>query len=317
MNWDDLRIFLALARTGTLAAAARVSRQDATTISRRLQRLEKALGTALFEHRQSGQVLTEAGQHLLAHAEMMETGALAIRDEAAGPSLTGSIRVSASEGFGTWFLGHRLGGFARANPRLCVDLVATTGFLSPSRREADVAIMLARPSGGPLVASKLTDYRLGIYAADAFLAETGAIRSIADFRRGPIVGYVPDLIYAPELRYLSEVDATLEADLRSSSINAQARLIASGAGAGILPCFIGDVLPGLTRVLRDELSITRQLWLVVHRDMWRVARIAKFVEWLRDEIAHAGALIAGDRPDPDGAPFAGGVPGGAMPAPPR
>lgn len=299
MNWDDIRIFLALARTGTLAAAARIGRQDATTVARRLQRLERALGATLFEQSQSGQVLTEAGQRLLAHAEAMESGALAMRDEtAAGPALTGTIRVSASEGFGTWFLGARLGRFHGAHPSLSVDLVAATGFLNPSRREADVAIMLARPRGGPLVASKLTDYRLAVYASATFLAATGAVASVADLRRRTLIGYVPDFIYAPELRYLSEVDPTLEPTLRSSSINAQAHLIASGAGCGILPCFIGDAMPGLVRLLDREVVITRQLWLVVHRDMRRVARIAGFIDWIQAEVASAQALLIGSHPAP-------------------
>ena len=111
--------------------------------------------------------------------------------------------------------------------------------------------------------------------------------------RQRLVGYVPDLIYAPELRYLAEVDERLEPAIRSSSITAQGRLIASGAGCGILPCFLGDATPGLVRLLRDEVAIERGFWLVVHRDMRRVARVEAFISWLRKTVADAQELLLG------------------------
>ncbi len=268
--------------------------QDATTISRRMKRLEAATGGALFETGSAGYNLTEAGTRLLAHAEAMEAGARGIREEAQdGAGLAGAIRLSASEGFGTHIVASRLAGFANAHPGVSVDLIASTGFLNPSRREADIAIMLARPRGGPLIASKLTDYRLGMYAAHGYLEATGPIGDFASLAARRLVGYVPDLIYAPELRYLVEIDDRLEPTLRSSSINAQAGLIASGAGCGILPCFIGDSLPGLKRVLRAEVDVERSFWLVVHRDMRRLARIEVFINWLRGEVADAQPLLLG------------------------
>nr|WP_019833971.1 LysR substrate-binding domain-containing protein [Sphingomonas sp. PR090111-T3T-6A] len=294
MNWDDMRIFLALARSGTLAAAARAAGQDATTVARRIQRLEAALATTLFEHGPAGQSLTEGGHRLLAHAEAMEAGARAVQQQAEeGAALGGTIRLSVSEGFGSGFIAPRLARFAERHPGVAVDLIASTGFLNPSRREADIAIMLARPRGGPLIAAKLTDYRLGVYAARDHLDRTGPVESVDALTRRRLVGYVPDLIYAPELRYLAEVDERLEAEIRSSSITAQTRLIASGAGCGILPCFLGDATPGLVRLLPRAVSIERSFWLVVHRDMRRVARVEAFIAWLRDEVASAAALLAG------------------------
>lgn len=294
MNWDDMRVFLALARSGTLARAAHAVGQDATTVARRIQRLEAALATTLFEHGPTGQSLTEGGHRLLAHAEAMEAGARAVRQQAEeGAALGGTIRISVSEGFGTGFIAPRLADFASHHPGVAVDLIASTGFLNPSRREADIAIMLARPRGGPLVAAKLTDYRLGVYAAQAYLDAAGPVASIDELIRRRLVGYVPDLIYAPELRYLAEVDERLEAAIRSSSITAQARLIASGAGCGILPCFLGDTTPGLRRLLLREVAIERSFWLVVHRDMRRVSRVEAFIAWLRDEVAAAQPLLSG------------------------
>jgi DNA-binding transcriptional LysR family regulator len=294
MNWDDMRVFLALARSGTLARAAAIVGQDATTVARRIQRLETALAATLFELGATGQSLTESGHRLLAHAEAMEAGARAVQQQAeSGLGLGGSIRISVSEGFGMGFMAPRLAAFAEAHPGVSLDLIASTGFLNPSRREADVAVMLARPKGGPLIAAKLTDYRLGVYASRAYLAATGPVTSVDALIRRRLVGYVPDLIYAPELRYLAEVDERLEPAIRSSSITAQARLIASGAGCGILPCFLGDATPDLERLLVADVAIERSFWLVVHRDMRRVARIEAFIAWLREEVAAAQPALLG------------------------
>jgi DNA-binding transcriptional LysR family regulator len=294
MNWDDMRVFLALARSETLARAAAIVGQDATTVARRIQRLETALAATLFELGATGQSLTESGHRLLAHAEAMEAGARAVQQQAeSGLGLGGSIRISVSEGFGMGFMAPRLAAFAEAHPGVSLDLIASTGFLNPSRREADVAVMLARPKGGPLIAAKLTDYRLGVYASRAYLAATGPVTSVDALIRRRLVGYVPDLIYAPELRYLAEVDERLEPAIRSSSITAQVRLIASGAGCGILPCFLGDATPDLERLLVADVAIERSFWLVVHRDMRRVARIEAFIAWLREEVAAAQPALLG------------------------
>ncbi len=294
MNWDDMRVFLALARSGTLARAASIVEQDATTVARRIQRLEAALATTLFEHGATGQSLTESGHRLLAHAEAMEAGARAVAQQAeSGAGLGGTIRISVSEGFGMGFMAPRLPRFAEAHPGIALDLIASTGFLNPSRREADIAIMLARPKGGPLIAAKLTDYRLGVYASADYLVATGPVESVEALTRRRLVGYVPDLIFAPELRYLAEVDERLEPAIRSSSISAQALLIADGAGCGILPCFMGDRHPALVRLLVQEVAIERSFWLVVHRDMRRVARIEAFIGWLREEVSAAQPTLLG------------------------
>lgn len=291
VNWDDLRIFLAIARVGTLSAAGKRLGLDATTVARRLARLEAGIGR-LFEITPNGHVLSPRGQELLVHAQAVESAALAsFESSAAGVHVGGVIRVSVSEGFGSWIIAPHLYRFAEERPGASVELVASTGFLNPSRREADVAILLARPKRGPLVTRKLTDYRLGLYARPGTTAPSGA-GALADHR---LVGYVPDLIYAPELHYLDEAAPGLTASLSSTSVNAQAALIRSGAGIGILPCFIGDADPGLERLLPDAIDIGRSFWLVVHRDLRGVARVKLFIEWLDGLIAELRPLLHGRR----------------------
>ena len=293
MKWDDLQIFLAVARSGQLARAGQALGIDATTVGRKLQRLEQALGETLFEHRRTGHVLTAAGSRLLVHAEAMANAAAALtRQSADNTGVAGPLRVSVAEGFGTWFIAPRLGELTRANPNLTIDLVASSGFLSPSRKEADVAILLARPRRGPLVTRKLTDYSLGLYATSGFVAAAGRPVTIATLPDLPLISYIPDFIYAPELKYLDDIAGGLEPKLRSSSINAQYQLAAAGAGIAVLPCFIADLDARLQRVL-PALNIRRTFWLAAHQDVIATPRVRAFVDWLVAATAESSGLLAG------------------------
>lgn len=282
-DWNDLRIFLAIARGGQIARAARALALDATTIGRRLRKLEGDLGQRLFEQTRDGQSLTQAGERLLAQVETMQAAAEAIGEPGGTSGLSGTLRISVSEGFGTGYLSPRIADFAARHPGLTIDLAANSGFLSPSKRETDIAILLARPRAGQVVASRLTDYTLGFYASADYLTAEGEPRDLAAVRARTLVGYVPDLLYAPELRYLDGLGEDLSARIRSTSINAQAQMIRAGAGIGILPRFIGDADPQLRRIVAD-VAIRRSFWLVTHRDNQRLGRIEAFKRWIAERV---------------------------------
>ncbi len=278
--WTELQEFSVLARVGQLSRAAARLGVDATTIGRRIRRLESRLGVTLFEHTRGGHVLTDAGERLFVHVEDMQRAAERIQDVPQnGGGLSGTIRLSVSEGFGTWFVANVLKQFHQAHPETTIELVATSGFLSPSKRETDLAVMLARPRSGPVVARKLSSYRLRLYAAAGHPASSASFCNIADLQEQVLVGYIPDLVYAPELRYLDEIHPQLAPMLRSSSINAQYRMIAAGAGIGVLPRFIGDADPAL-RPIMPATQIERTFWLVTHRDTRELRRIRVFQDWL-------------------------------------
>ncbi len=289
-DWDDLRIFLAVARARRVAPAARTLGIDPTTIGRRLTRLSERLNANLFETIGGERRLTENGEALLAHAETIESAALAAVGEAKGDSssLSGQVRLSVAEGFATWVLAPELPAFQREHPDIRIDFITASGFLNPSKREADIAVMLARPRRGRLVAAKLGDYRLQLYASADYLDSRAAPLSADELRGHALIGYVPEFIYAPELDYLSEIGAELEPAVRSTSINVQHRLIASGAGIGVLPRFIGDRDVRLRPILPDAIAIRRSFWLVTHSDVRRLARIDAVGKWLRHCAARLG-----------------------------
>jgi len=294
-NWSDLQVFLAVARAGQLTRAGATIGVNGTTVARRIRRLEANLGANLFEQTREGQVLTEAGEALLGQVETMAGAAARIeRNRGQGSSsLSGTLRISMSEGFGSWFMARHAPDFARLHPGLTLDLVASSGFLSLSKREADIAVMLSRPRAGPVIARKLSDYSLQLFAAPAYLSECGEPERPASLATGHrLVGYIPDLLYAPELRYLDEIHPGLAPHLRSSSINAQHQLIAAGAGIGVLPSFMGLVDPSLRAVLPDQ-RIIRSLWLVTHKDTHQLARVRAGRDWILDMARrHRDRLIA-------------------------
>ena len=293
MDWDKLQYFLFVARHGTLARAGAALHVDATTVSRRVSALETSLGQTLFERAPTGFVLTAAGRALVPHAEAMAAAAARIhKADEAGSGLSGQLRVSVSEGFGNSFIAPRLGRFVAAHPELEIDLVASSGFLNPSRREADMAVLLARPRKGPLITRKLSDYSLGLYAPADRPDWQVAVAAAPLSRAGiPVIGYMPDILYAPELDYLGEIEPGLRASVRSSSILAQRRMIAGGAGVGVLPCFLAAGDPALVRVRLDQV-IARAFWLALHRDVAPQPRIRAFIDWLDAEVRESrGVLI--------------------------
>lgn len=280
LDWDDLRVFLAAARGGSYAAAAARLHMDATTIGRRIQRLEKALQATLFVRSPQGLLLTAAGARLVDNATQVETAVDAAGAPAPADTPTGSVRISASEGFGAEILAPALPSLATAHPGLVLELAANSGFLSLASREADIAITLAPPQSARLAAEHLTDYDLGLYASADHLRTHGAPRTREDLEGRSFVGYIADLVYAPELSYLDEVRPGLRPHIASSSIRAQASIIAEGGGFGVLPHFMAARDPRLTPVLPEVVRLTRSFWIAVHREIENTARVRTVRRWL-------------------------------------
>jgi DNA-binding transcriptional LysR family regulator len=285
-DWNDFQAFILVAQTGQIARAAQKMGVNATTIGRRLRRLEERLGQTLFEQTRHGQSLTERGEQLLASIESMALTAERVApksDAAQGPS--GNLRISVAEGFGSWFLTKHIPAFVARYPNINLDLVASSGFLSPSKREADIAVVLSRPKAGHVVAHRLASYKLRLYASNTYLADNDPPTAPEQLgTQHQLIGYIPDLLFAPELNYLDEIVPGLKPNIRSSSIIAQHRLIAVGAGIGVLPCFIGDLDTSLTPIF-PAISINRNLWLVTHKDNRSLERIKVGKQWLIEIVS--------------------------------
>lgn len=277
-NWDDLRVFLVAARSGSLTAAGRELGVDTATVGRRIARLETRLRATLVVRTASGIETTAAGARLMQSAADAELTLRTAFAGAARDSAGGTVRISAAEGFGTAIVAPALPGLRARRPGLEIELAANPGFLSPATREVDIAITLSPAKDARLLAEPLTDYQLALYAAPGLVARHGEMRTVADLGAVDIVGYVDDFIYAPELRYLDEIGITRRPALASSSIRAQREIIAAEGGVGVLPCFLAD---GLVRVCRREALLTRRWWLNTHCDIAETARIKAVKSWVR------------------------------------
>lgn len=292
-DWDDLRFFLAVARAGRLTVAARQLEADHTTVSRRISALEAALKAKLFERKPQGYSLTEQGERLLAHAESMESQALAVASEVGGAdlALSGTVRIGAPDGIGTYFLASELGALAERHPGLTLQLVALPRTFSLSKREADIAITLEQPTEGRLVSRKLTDYRLRLYASKDYLKRHGPIADVSDLAGRTLVTYVADLIYSPVLDYFSGLEKLTPRRFECASVVAQMEAVRAGVGIGILHDYALRHFPELQVVLPD-ISYTRSYWLVTHADVRSLRRVEEVYSFILGRVrANRGLFV--------------------------
>ncbi len=297
-DWDDMRIFLSVAREESLSGAARRLRLDPATVGRRIARLERALDAVLFAKSPQGYVLTEAGQALLDHAETAEAAMIGGLEALRGPSqgLTGTIRLGAPDGCATYILANVTQNIVAANPGLSVQIVALPRVFNLSRREADMAIGVSRPRTGRLTVQKIAPYGLHLAASKTYLSNHPPIRTRKDLMAHPIVGYIPDLIFDAELDYLAEAGIG-RVDLASNMVTVQVAMLRAGAGVGIVHDFAMPDCPDLEPVLADEIHLSRAFWLIRHADDSRVERLNRFavalIDGMRAEMTNRGAGLTG------------------------
>lgn len=294
-NWDDLRVFLAVARALSLSGAGKSLRLDPATVGRRVARLEQHLGHALFIKSPQGYALTDHGAALVPRAEAAEA-ALQLtpdRDIAPPSGLTGHIRLGAPDGSANYLLPQVCARISRDNPDLDIQIVALPRVFNLSRREADMAISVSAPQTGRQTVQKITDYKLHLAAARGYLQGKPPVLSLSDLAAHPIIGYIPDLIFDKELDYLGDLGLT-RVQLASNSVSVQLNWIRQGGGVGIAHDFALPVMGGMTRLLTQQISLTRSFYLVRHSDDRQNPRLQRFAEALmggiRAEVARLEAL---------------------------
>lgn len=293
-HWDDIRIFLAVARTESLSGAGRVLRIDPATVGRRIARLEEEVGAPLFAKSPTGYALTEAGARLMGPATRAEQAMQEAAEDMAGQAggIAGQIRIGAPDGCANFLLPQVCAAIGAENPDLEIQIVALPRVFNLTRREADLVIAVSPPTAGRLMVQKITDYRLHLAASQRYLRAHPPIRRLEDLRGHRMVGYIQDMIFDKELDYLSEAGVD-RVSLASNSVSVQLNWVRQGAGIGVLHDFSLPWTRGVQKVLPDVFSLTRSFYLVRHADDRRLERQNRFVaalaEGLRAEVARLEA----------------------------
>lgn len=294
-NWDDMKMFLTVARLESLSAAGRELKVDPATVGRRIARFEEDMGAPLFAKSPQGYALTDAGQRLLTHAERAEQAMQAATEELAGQSggLSGQIRIGAPDGCANYLLPQVCARIAQDNPGLDLQIVALPRVFNLSKREADMAIGVSPPTAGRLTVQKITDYKLHLAAHEDYLARHAPLRAIEDLRDHQMVGYIADMIFDKELDYLSECNVE-RVSLASNSVSVQFNWIRQAGGIGIVHDFAIPSTTGIRKVLEDKLSLRRSFYMIRHSDDRRLERLNLLAQQLSDglraEVARLEAM---------------------------
>ncbi|QVI26894.1 LysR family transcriptional regulator [Mycolicibacterium neoaurum] len=297
LSADNLRYFLEVARAGRLSDASRVLEVDHTTVGRRITALERSVGERLFDRAPSGWRLTEAGKRMMPRAEAVESAVMAAYDvQGATPDvLTGSIRITATDGFGAFIIAPHLVELKAAHPRLSVELVTATVHNAVSERHFDVAVTLERPTSRAVRSDVLCHYDLGLYATAEYLENHPPVAKVSDLRAHTLIWYVNALMDVEPLRILDELPHVQTVDAQISNITGHWLAARSGLGVAPLPAYIANGDERLIRVLPDAFSVRRLYWLVVPRELERLERVRTVCAFLRDTVEAHPDLSLGKR----------------------
>jgi DNA-binding transcriptional LysR family regulator len=261
-DWNDLRFFVALHAAGSLSGAARACGVEHSTVARRIESLEAAVGVRLFDRFPRGWSLTQAGYDLLPHAQRMEEDLHALMRAATGSAeLKGTVRVSAPPALAAWLLAPRLNSVLPALGLIELDLRAEAHQTDLTRRESDIAIRFQRPSAPGLAVRQLSTVAYALYASEGYLAA----RTVQQWE---FLGYDAQLENSPQHVWLESIRAGRRYALRSNDLGALRQAAGAGCGVAVLPDYMAAGL-----ALAQACPVRRELWIVMHEDVRRSAPV--------------------------------------------
>ncbi|HDU5191984.1 LysR family transcriptional regulator [Klebsiella aerogenes] len=281
-NWDDTRIFLAVARSGTLSGAAETMGMGIATLSRRLDRLEKSLAVPLFSRHQSGYRLTDDGEALLARAEALEHAGLTFGETARlQGNVAGLVRLATSDNLAAHFILPSLNGLMEKYPDLRVEVLSGVQSVNLHRRDADLAIRMVKPESGNLTLKRLGKVGFGLYSADTGLEGSTDVA----FNHAQYIGWPESHQHLPAARWITRTLRGRPCRVEANTLLAQLSAVSAGLGLGVLPHFMARK-NGL-QCVNANIGVDQTLWLVMHSDLAhsrRVRVVADHLIALFDEI---------------------------------
>ena len=293
LDWNDLRYFLAVSRSGTLVRAARELGVEHTTVSRRLAALERALDTRLFIRGPEGLTLTAAGSDLLPSAEAIQRNVDAIERLVSGQDqkVEGKVRLTIPEAMNTYIL-QSLTGLRERHPGLLVEVLSDNRDLDIRRGEADLAIRIRDVSDPDLIGRRIGCSGWALYAAPAYIERKGSIASPDELRGHDLIQYEASLAGIPGAVWLAKHAPDANVVVRGNSVAAVSDAAVVGFGLAALPCFLGEQNPALRRLYPEPIG-SADIMLVVHPDLARVARVRATMDFIVELFMRDAALFIG------------------------
>jgi DNA-binding transcriptional LysR family regulator len=282
MEWDDLKHFLAVARSGSLTEAARALKTSPATVGRRIAELEARLGARLFERGSGGYVLTECGEAIRIKAQDVEEAVLSVEREALGHDLraTGRVRLATTEDLAILCISPYLREFRRDYPGITLEIVTRLDLVNLTRREADIAVRGARPQQGDFVIRRVGMLDFGLYAAKSYAEVRGLEAGSVDLSALDIINWTEEWSHLRGGPWLAEHASCATVALASNSTRLHHAACRAGIGAAILPCLAADQDPELVCLVLPERVFSIEIWSVVHRELCRMARVRAVIDFI-------------------------------------
>ncbi|WP_374574937.1 LysR family transcriptional regulator [Phenylobacterium sp.] len=281
-DWNDLRAFLSVARGGSTLAASRALGVNQTTVARRVEALEQALGLKLFERGQTGSRLTEAGRDLVGEAEKVEAAAqgFASRASAHVRGMAGSIRLTANELIAQLMVTPALAEFRKLYPDVQLELIISDRLLDIEGGEADVAIRGALAlNDSTLLARKVADFHFALYCSRDYAERRGA-PTLETLATHDLVGGGAELAGLPGVQWMfAQAPGAKPAALYNTMSNL-AQAVRSGLGVGPIACLVGDADPDLMRCSPQIPGISGAAWIVTRRELKDTPRVRAFIDFI-------------------------------------
>ena len=293
MEWDDLKHFLAVARTGSLTEAARALKASAATVGRHIEALETRLGARLFEHRSTGYILTELGRSVMVRAEEAEAAVLAVEREVQGVDLrlSGTVRVATTEDLSAMVIVPALPELRARHPGIEVEMLGRIDLSNLTRRDADLALRTVRPERGDLLVRRIGAVDLAVYCSRSYAEAHGLGKGPVDFAKVEIITWVEEMAMLRAGPWLAERAADAVVSLRVNTTRLLYDACRAGLGLAVLPCFGADHEPDLVCLMPPEEVLSVDAWVVMHRDLAQTARVRAVAEFL----AGLGPRLSRDR----------------------
>ena len=284
MEWDDLKHFLAVARSGSLTEAARALKASAATVGRHIEALETRLGARLFEHRSTGYVLTELGRSIMIRAEQAEAAVLAVEREVQGVDrrLSGKVRVATTEDISAMVVVPALPEFRAQHQGIEIEILGRIDLSNLTRRDADIALRTVRPERGDLLIRRIGAVDLGVYCSRSYAEAHSLGEGAVDFAQVEIITWVEEMAMLRGGPWLAERAADAVVALRVNTTRLLFDACRAGLGLAVLPCFGADREPDLVCLMPPEQVLSVEAWVVMHRDLAQTARVRAVAEFLAE-----------------------------------